>query len=198
MPNIHRVRVALTGLPGLPGVSTFYATNGPDLQDPLHDFYDAIAGSLPTGLTVQVEPSGDVIDVATGTLTGTWNGASIPPVACVGTGVYAAPAGAAISWLTNTVIDGRKLRGRTYMVPLVSAEYQTDGSLRPAFLTTLTSVVASLLTATSSNFQVWGRPREFRAATGTLPELAARNGAAAAVAAADFKDKVAILRSRRD
>lgn len=198
MATIHRVRVGLTGLPGLPGVSTFYANAGPDMLVPLRDFYDFQKASFPAGLTIQVENVGDIIDDATGTLVGTWSTTPVAAVQGTSPAIYAAPSGACINWLTNVVSGGRRLRGRTFLVPLGAAEYQTDGTLTPAFMAALTQAAATFQVATVATFLVWGRPRLASPATATRPAVAARAGTSALVTASAFKDKVAVLRSRRD
>lgn len=198
MAVIHRVRVVFTGLPGLPGVSTFYGNAGADMIGPLHDFYESLKNNMPAGMNAQVENFGDAIEDTTGTLVGSWTGTAQPVVTSTVSGLYAAPIGACINWLTNTVSSGRRLRGRTFYVPLLATQYDTNGSLGAGFLGALTTACATLQVATVATFVVWRRPRAAKPADGSRPAVTARPGSSALVTASSFKDKTAVLRSRRD
>lgn len=198
MVNIQRVRVAFTGLRGLPGVSTFYATAGADMISPLRDFYAALNGNFPIGMTTVVENFGDIIEDSTGALTGTWSGAVSAAVVSTTSQTYAAPVGACVNWLTGQVIGGRRLRGRTFIVPLVSGTYQGDGTLTPEFLGELNTARANFTNAVGTTFLVWGRPRLAVPATPTHKAVTARLGASALVTSSLVKDRCAVLRSRRD
>lgn len=162
MPNIHRVSVAWQGWPGSPGVSQFYMKQSPDYQgvvDDLRTFFDAVKALLPSGLTVQVPVSGDTLNDNTGGIVGSWS-ATTPPLVVTGTGAgaYAGNAGAVIHWLTLAVVNGRRLRGRTFLVPLISTAYDTAGSLSTAALSTLSTAAGNLNITSGADLVVWHRP----------------------------------------
>jgi hypothetical protein len=91
-----------------------------------------------------------------------------------------------ITWLTGLVHQGRRVRGRTFLVPTANQFFDTNGTLAAAFLTNLRTAAAAYI-ATAVNPAIWARP-----------DPGTTNGAAFAVAAASVADKVAVLTSRRD
>lgn len=192
MAVINRVRAALTGFPGGPGVSTFYCLNPNTFLPLLRDMYFNNSVTMPFGVTVTIENTGDVIDSTTGVLTNTWTAAPVVFVQGQGGAGYSAPSGACVTWTTGTILDGTRLRGRTFLVPLTGDSYQSDGSLDPVTLTRLRDNAASLVNAAAANFVVYHRP----IAAGKLH--GPRAGGHSVVTGSLVRDKVAVLRSRRD
>lgn len=198
MAALERVRVAWTGFAGQPGVSTYYFISAAAAMVPLKTLCDQMRSKLPTGVTLIIDPAGDVIESTTGQITGAWNGtaqaASVGEVA----GSYAAPAGFAMTWLTSGFFSGRRLKGRTYWVPAAGALFDNDGSLNSIAFSEIAAAAAGFVTASGTNFVVHQRPRAARAATPTSPAIIARGGGFANVTGSRVTDKVAVLRSRRD
>ena len=172
MSDLARVRVAWQNWPGAPGVSTFWgdSTINQTAIDALRTFFNAIAGNLPSGLTIQVPSSGDLISAQTGLISGTWSVGTTPAqVAATGAGAYAGNAGAVVHWLTNAVVTStspktgkttaRRLRGRTFLVPLISSAYDTNGSLGVGVLNTVQTAANALLAAAPGVYNVWHRPK---------------------------------------
>lgn len=147
--------------------------------------FGALNAILPVGVVLDIPNTGDTIDAATGQLTGTW-GHTNPPGQMLPTGGAAAAAGvgACVTWLTSDVVNGRRVRGRTFIVPLSTDGYQDDGTLTPAAVTAL-GVFAGLLIAES--LVVWHRPTT----------VGGSNGSEHAVTSFKVSDRVAVLRSRR-
>lgn len=192
MASINRVRVSYSGLQGGNGVSTFYCQDAATFLAPLLAMYASLADKMPDLLSITVEQSGDVLDNITGDLTGTWDATGGGPVNPTGNGPYSAPTGCCINWLTSVVVDGARLRGKTFLVPLVGGAFDVDGSISVLTLSALQSAANNFVTATAGNFVVWHRPRP-----DTHP-LGQRDGTSSAVTSAVIRDKAAILRSRRD
>jgi hypothetical protein len=163
----------------------------------VHDFWATVAVTMPPVIHIAVDPHGDVIDDASGDLVGQW--ASTPETSVTGSGgdQFAAPAGAAVTWETDTFLDGHRLRGRTYIVPMSYGSYQSDGTLGETTKPNLTSAAGALVTSQSTSFVVWHRPRLARAATDKLKALSAHDGGHGLVTMDSLSDKVAILTSRR-
>lgn len=160
--TLARVNVAWQGWPGSPGVSTFYLDPSPAQAsvDAIRTFFQSLITLLPSGLTISVPGSGDELSEATGTLTGTWSVGTTPTVVTgTGAGNYAGNAGAVVHWLTTSFNSGRRIRGRTFLVPLVSTAYDTTGSLGTATITTISNAANALLTTNSGLMNVWSRPR---------------------------------------
>lgn len=190
MAPLQRVTVALTGFPGGPGVSTYYALAGDLLAPMLHDYYAAIASCFPSQFISTVQSSGDIINDADGVITGAWVGPTEAPVPGTTTGAFAGPAGATVSWLTSTILDGRRLKGRTFHVPLSSAAYDTDGSLATSVYSLLVQQSDLFVAAAVGNLMVWHRPK-------VVGGVQVRPGSSAAVTGSHVPDQVAVLRSRR-
>lgn len=190
MVLLNRIRIDWAGTP-VTGASVttlhYDATGGavPDVAKVLTAF-QGIASSLPTGLTITVPNSGDVIDSATGVLQTTWTGG----VGGTATGsdgtTYPKGVGAVLTMLTAGVANGRRVRGRVFLVPLGGSGYATDGTINNALLGPLAAVGTNLMAA--GPLMIWHRPK--LTAPGT--------GGAFLVTTTRVPDKVAILRSRRD
>lgn len=189
MANLPRVNVSWQSWPGAPGVSTFYMAQAAPLQatvDALRAFFNAHAALLPSGLIINVPSSGDIINDATGGIEGAWS-VGTPPTTVTGTGAgaYAGNAGAVVHWLTTTVVNGRRVRGRTFLVPLISTAYDTSGSLSTATLSTINTAAAGLVTAAADDLVVWHRPTQFA------------QGSSATITSHRVPDLAVSLRSRR-
>lgn len=198
MASLDRVRLALTGFVGGPGVCTFYAVSGSDLQTPLNNFANAMAAFMPPVVTLQVEQSGDTIEDTDGALTGSWTGAAQPAHVGSGTAEYAAPVGFCCTWLTPIVRDGHRIKGRSFIVPVGRDLFQSDGSIEPYTLVTAAAAADALVSGAGGNFRIWHRPRLAQVASPGHRALAAHDGSQAAVTASSIRDKAAVLRSRRD
>lgn len=198
MANVNRVRAAFEGFPGGPGVSTFYCLNPEAFLPVLRGWLQDFAGYLPLTVGVQVEATGDIIDSISGVLTGTWNAALPERVNGAATGSYAAPAGVCVNWLTGTVLDGHRLRGRTFMVPLGGSTFDGDGTLNAVALAGIRLSSSNFVTAAAANLVVWHRPILAGTLNAAGQPVAPRAGGHAVVTSSRVLDKVAVLRSRRD
>jgi hypothetical protein len=107
---------------------------------------------------------------------------------CTGSGSYAGGAGAVVDWLTGAFHAGRKVRGRTFLVPLTQAAFQSDGTLASAFQTAI-QTAATTFAGTSPTPVVFSKKLIGGVGTSTL---------VAVVTSATVPDRTAILRSRRD
>lgn len=159
-----RCRVSWQNFPGAPGVSNFYL-DGNDITGlgthltALRTFWNSLAALIPTGTTLTVPNNGDLIDVVTGHLVGSWSDSvTLATVTGTGAGSYAGNAGMVVHWLTNGVVNGRRVRGRTFVVPTVSTVFGTNGNPTAANITTLTNAGNTLVTAMESKLVMWARP----------------------------------------
>jgi hypothetical protein len=186
VPDIDRVRVDWEGMPGGPGVNTFYALDGVVLRSALGDFYNQIAPIVPANITFQIHFGGDTIDSSSGDLTGSWGVSGRGPQAAEAVGPYSAPTGAVVTWDTGVVFDGSRLRGRSFLVPLVGSAFTTEGAVAPTTLQVIQDAASALMIAGGQSMVVWHRPTpahvgQFALATSAFPS-----------------PKAAVLRSRRD
>lgn len=130
---MNQVRVAWTGAPGMPGVSTFYneGSVAPFLAK-LRTFFDAMKSFVPNTVTFSVPGTGNVVDSVTGQVTATWAATAPAPVLGTGSGTYSAPVGIVFNWKTGLFVAGRQLRGKTFLVPIVSGATDSSGRLAAA------------------------------------------------------------------
>jgi len=194
MASIQKVQAIWTGFIGGPGTTTMYATDATTLLGPLRSFLAGLNASFPNGLTINFPGIGDIIDDTTGALTGTW-GPVTSPAAAVGSSVssYSAPSGVSVQWHTTGIVEGRRVKGRTYLVPWTAL--QADGTPSAASLATLSTSLATYLAASAGNMKIWQRPR---AASAGPPVVTARAGSSWPVDGSQVGDFMSVLRSRRD
>lgn len=199
MAQIGRLKINWTGFIGAPGYTNLYFRDftAGALDQAMADGFtakvdvwlDAWVSSLPTTVSILVDPTIDVLEESTGELE---NFLTVSPDTArtgSGAGNYAAPAGACVNWSTNGVKNGRRVRGRTFMVPLTSAATQSDGTIATSNLTALRAATTTFISPTGAgDLGVWSRP----SAPG------ATDGVWYVVTAFSLPDKVAILTSRRD
>lgn len=191
---IHRVTATWTGFTGGPGYTSFYfspftggGSAGAARQRVL-SFFSSMSQIIATGARIDISPTIEVIDEETGTLqsyidddteVGYTQGAS--------TGSYVGSAGGVVSWSTNTVVSGRRVRGRTFIVPMRTTAFQDDGTLTTQALTSMRDGADALMASDfDQQLVIWSRPR------------GGSGGVAAPVTGYRVPDMAAVLRSRRD
>lgn len=187
MTDTARIPVVWDGLPGLPGVSVFYSTTADATAAvaALVAFFTAIKTGFPTGLSWQVPSSGDTFNDASGVLTGSWSGASGSTVlANGGATVYAAGTGGYIRWQSSSIINGRRVKGRTFLCPIIGSKYDSNGTIDNTIVAGWQTAANTLVAANA--LRVWHRPP----AGGT-------SGQAVLVTAALAPDRTTSLKSRR-
>jgi len=187
---LNRVVVTWSGAPVVGGgVNVLYFAGDVGPPDPagIVTAYENLLPALPPTIDITVPGSGDVIEDTNGVLDSVWAAAGGDTI--TGTSVtttVAGGAGGCVGWQTGGIIAGRRLRGRTFIVPIVTSEYDTDGTLGPGTVGALNAFATDLMA--SGPLAVWHRP--------TTP--GGTDGNSYGVVSARVRDKVAILRSRRD
>lgn len=192
-----RLRVPLTGA-GLvgPGVTTFYALDGSvGFPAAVRTLLAVFAGSMQNNVSWDVPNNGDVINPANGDLTGSWTDGTVPArVTGAASGTYAAGVGGQVRWRTSSIVNGRRVVGSTFVVPLGSGAYQADGSLVDAVVTAWTNACQAYI-ASNPGAVVWSRP--VKADSTKTPPVAGRAGSTALITSGLAMDRVSWLRSRR-
>lgn len=148
--------------------------------------FTTLAPAIPTGVTITVPGTGDQIEDTTGILEDVWTAPGGSTISCSGSASAAAGVGACVGWITGGIVAGRRLRGRTFVVPLTSTAYDTTGTITTPALGTITDFANQIIAA--GGFGVWHRP--------TAPGAA--DGNSYGVLSARIRDKVAYLGTRRD
>jgi hypothetical protein len=152
----------------------------------LANFFSAIKSFVPAACTFSVDNGGDSIDPLNGQLMGSWGVGTSGPIVCTGTGNFSLASGLLVRWDTGTIINGHRLRGKTYIVPVVVGNYDSVGGVLTGTQTTVTTAAQAYVTAAGGTAVVWNRPKPGQA------------GGFSAVTTASVAPKVAVLRSRRD
>lgn len=184
-----RITALWSGAAGLPGYTRLRFDGDLDSAGAaaaagrIRAFFDSIKTLLPSGVNIGFAEAAQVFDVAS-VLTGEVQYAPPLPVAGSGAGGYSAASGCVVNWLTGAVRNGRKVRGRTFLVPLANTGYQSDGTLAPATVTTVTAAAQALLAGTP--------------AMTVASVYSGGGGGITGVTGATVPDRAAVLRSRRD
>lgn len=189
---ITRLVARWTGFVGAPGYTNFFFEGaGTEIDNHITAVENAFSQwirALPTVVTVELEDEYAILDEVTGQITGyVPSVVETVPHTGLDAGVYAGPTGGVVNWNTATVRNGRRMRGRTFLVPLSGESFQSDGSLASDTLGILRDGANALLNgAGSSQLVVWGRPQ------------GGSGGVSAPVTGFSVPDMAAVLRSRRD
>lgn len=199
MVQLARIKVNWTGFVGSPGYTNLYwrdPGSGTMSQPVVNSAITAVdtwlnawQSSIPNSVSYVVAPDVDVIDDTSGELVNLFTGT--PAVSRFGTavGAYSAASGAVVNWKTQGLHRARKIRGRTFMVPLSSVAMDTAGTLDGTKLAALRTATANMISAFgTSALVVWCRPSDK-----DTPD-----GVAATVTGYTIPDMAAVLRSRRD
>lgn len=200
MAQILRVKLRWTGLPGGVGYSLFHFREFPGADATADDalgavtkvaaYMDKIANVLPNVVGIQTEGDVEVIEETNNQLVTVFSPgqSSLQMGRAPANAGWAAVAGAVISWSTGGVRNGRRVRGRNFVVPLSNAAYDLDGSLTAAALVSLNEAATALRAATGAgDLGIYGRP-SFKGAN---------DGIWFAVTGHRVPDMAAILTSRR-
>lgn len=157
---MERVRIVLQGGAMGSGLATHYFDNGAAaaaLAD-LHTLWASFAGSMPSSVTIRIPGSGEVIAPATGAITGAWSGTAPALITGAAPGAFAAGVGMRVRWLTSFVNHGELVQGSTFVVPLSTGAYESDGSILPGVVSANQAAVNAFVAAQSSFFVIWSRP----------------------------------------
>lgn len=192
--DMLRITARWSGFPGAPGYSNFFFAGGGGLigdqnqvAERVMDAFRGITTQLAAGTIINIEPEAAVVDSDTGAVTDFRNVDTITPVEASSAGPYAGPTGAVINWRTNDLRNGRRIRGRTFLVPLGAQVYDTEGTLSVAALQDLNEFAETIRGVDlDSEFGVWSRP------------INGSGGVFASVTSHNVPDLAAVLRSRRD
>jgi hypothetical protein len=188
MAALARLRVTWTGTPVVgTGLSTFYSQGtfaAGDAGD-IKAFFTAVKATFPSGITWTIPNSYDIIEDTSGVLLGggTTTGGGTETSGGTGTN-FVQGAGGRVVWNTNGIFKGRRVRGSTFMVPLV-ADYWEGANAISSVATGNWSTAAAALIAAVPTLSIWSRPSGGVAGEQNL------------VTSATIPDKTSWIRSRR-
>jgi hypothetical protein len=189
-----QVTATWTGVAGLPGytkIKFLGALTTSECQtacQKVQAFFASQTVYIPALVKVDVSPlcehfddDGTKTDVITASGTTT-------QVVGTAAGAFNVAAGAWINWLCNQFVAGRRVYGRSFMVPLGSSAFQSDGTLLTTYQTALQAAGNTLITGFPNVVVRYDRTNK----------AGARFQGISTVAAVLVKDKGGVLRSRRD
>lgn len=201
MASMNRVRVVWSGWAGQPGLSTFFMADGRLDVTPIKTFFTSLILKVPAGITWTIPSLGDKIADSDGSLAGSWVGTGGGAVVATGSATsYSGASGVCVDWKTGTIVNRRRIQGRTFFVPAASTVYQGDGSILEAERAFFLASAQTLITQMGTDFLVWSRPVVPPAnnpAVGQPGHVEPRAGASGPVVAAFVPDIAAVMRSRR-
>lgn len=166
-------------------------------------FFNSLVTLLPTAVTVRHE---GLVQIYDETLSTPGGGAQLvdqvtvasPPasVTGTGTGVWSAASGAWINWITPAFANGRRVVGRTFLVPLANTPtFQTDGTLALTAQNLIIGAGNSMNTNTPTHVVYYNRGGPSDPPKPTDKPHVAGWYASTGVT---VPDKAGVLRSRRD
>lgn len=197
--DIMRVVINWTGFVGGPGFTNLYFTAGGTVDQAAIDeavtktdtWLNSWGGYLPGPVTVGVDPNVAILDSTTGTMTAFGSGTPEAPAAGQGIGNYSGVSGACINWYTDGIRNGRRVRGRSFMVPLANVAMSANGTLDDGAIGTWRTATEAFIAgdfSSGAHLGVWSRPTVAAPASGVFYP----------VSSFTIPDKAAILTSRRD
>ena len=195
---IAKIITNWTGLPGGPGFTIVYVNSTAASPNPMQAFWAAVAGYLPSSITVTVPNSGPLIDETTGKQVNVWtNGTQVATVG-TGTNTFAPQSGAQVKWTTGAWQNGRRVVGRMYVVPISTVHYGTGGVVSTTVANAINAAATTMISSYTGNLLVWTRPIYKKAPVEGDPPVLVRQGSIHAVSTATTPTKPATLTGRRD
>jgi len=144
-------------------------------------------GNMPSGSNFSFDSIVQTFD-GEGKLDGELSLSTVPAnISGTAAGAYAGGAGVVVNWLTDAFVGGKRIRGRTFIVPLVSLAFQGDGTVLDTFRTSLGNAATTFALSTPQP-AVWSQRDVGGSKINTI----------AGMTGATVPDRVALLRSRRD
>lgn len=192
---IYRVKTTWTGFTGAPGY-TFLHFDAPTepttagakaVYDAAASFFSGISSQVTTAIKFDVSTEVEILEQTTGQMIDVLAVTGTSTITGIMGGGFSSSTGACVTWETGEIKNGRRVRGRTFLVPLASANYDTDGTLTAAGLTDLRNA-ATALAGGGFSFGIFSRPSAPGASDGSFHT----------VTSGRINDKTAILTNRRD
>ena len=197
MAQLERGIFQWNGLPGGPGYSIFHwrAGNSGSLMASLKTYFQNLAFSWPTSISVVCPTTGAVFNDTDGKQTSVWSG--VTALTITGTSAsagYTPQSGVLVQWRTTDYVNGRLVRGRFFNVPVAVSNFSTGGIVIPATVSAVKTAADSLITQSAGNLVIWSRPFNPPAGSTKPP----RDGSNHVVISSNVPVKVATLKGRRD
>lgn len=178
-----------TGGAGLPGYTKMRfngeldAAGAATAATNMRTFFLAVRQWIPGNVSISWDGLAQILGT-NGALEGEVGYAAPASVAGESVQAYNAAGGAVVTWPTGLIVNGRRLKGRTFLVPLTNTAFATDGTLADDARAGI-QAAALALAASVPALVIFGGT----ASTGWHTST---------VSGASVPDRAAVLRSRRD
>lgn len=198
MTAVARIRVVWSGTPVVgPGVSTFYLESSVSAGWPaaLVTLYTALKNYVPTGVTWTIPNTVDILDEATGELTGSNTPGGGGSVLSSGGAVdYKPGVGGRLRWGTDGIVGGRRVVGTTFLVPMTSQE-TPNGVIQGTTVNNINTAMGVYQSTAGISPAVYSRPRAASTVGGVV--VPARAGSIHPITSHSVPVGISWLRSRR-
>lgn len=188
MVDLNRVRTVWTGVPGTPWYTNMYFltddTDGAasDQVSAVDQFWTDLSGNIHADADWVVQGEVIQIDETSGAITGARTVPSVPGSGVASGDLLPRATQGLVQWRTTTVVNGRFVRGHTFIPGLVESLNVAGGVPAAAFVTIMQNAGESLIDNVTLPLVIWSK------SGGTHGE----------VTAAAAWSEWASLRSRRD
>lgn len=198
MAILYRVRMTLAGWSGGPGLATHYfleeasvedtpEERAQEVADRVRAAWAPVATKMPSIWTANVQSAVDVLNAGTGALEASY--AATAPSTLTGSESASfgpAAAGLCVNWNTADFVDGRRVRGRTFISP-INLSGDANGTPTTAHVEKCQDMFPILSTHSTGypRFAVWHRP------------VGGTGGSAHLVTGSTTRDTYSVLTSRR-
>lgn len=197
MGTIGRVQTVLAGWDGGPGLQTSYyhldtawnwAGYHQDLVNGVAAAYASASALFPSVETMTTQAVVDVFDDITGELVNSYTGTDVITAGAGAADLTPTATGICVVWRTQGIRNNKRVRGRSFLVPLCADSMDTDGTPTTVALGRAGTWAAAMETAFGAfgDLVVWSRPKP------------GSPGLSYFVTSHTIHDQFSVLRSRRD
>lgn len=202
MASVFTTTAVWSGFIGSPGYTKFHwidlATTASysAATDGTRAFFFQLAAFLSSAWTITVNQTLQEYDAATGRLIAEHSAAAAPApvVGTAAAAAYAGGSGAVATWKCGSIYNGRRVQGRTYLVPLMGI-FETNGTLTSGAITAIQTAGDNLINIALADFAVWAKIWQKPTPPSTKPIQIGGQGFS--VQNCIVKDSASQLRSRR-
>lgn len=203
MAKVSAVSAVWTVGIGGPGVGKYWfnelldATARQAAVDSVRSLLFTAGSALKTTWSIQVGQTIQNFDLTTGQLTDEVLAGTKPPLVSgsfADASAHTAGVGARILWRTGVVLGGRKVVGRSFLVPLAGV-YASNGNISSTFIGTMKTAITTYVTQPSARPVVWHKT--FSKPTDPDQKPVYLGGNAVPIQSGDVLDPPSSLRSRR-
>ena len=183
---MFRVRVQFNGVPGTPYLATHYFNDevgtAQTVATAAGNFWGAVDAQMDSDVNWQTIADVATVDSATGQITGSTATAPVTGSGAVSAVQTPRIAQGLVRWTTGVYLNGRQIRGRTFVPGLTVNAVALDGEVAAATQAVMNAAAAALIADANTNFVVYSPATQSEAL----------------VTAGQAWNEFASLRSRRD